>query len=58
VGTASTETLLDELRNTKLRDLADRLVAGSSTLGDGESRETVRSRAVAATQERLGLVDR
>jgi anti-anti-sigma factor len=101
VGTASAETLLDELRvkvrdheraratlpvieqakgilrgrfgldaeeaftvlrtlsqehNTKLRDLADRLVAESAE--DGESRETVRARAVAATQERLGLVER
>ncbi len=49
---------LSQEHNTKVRDLADRLVAGSSTLGAGESRETVRARAVAATQERLGLIDR
>jgi anti-anti-sigma factor len=47
---------LSQEHNTKVRDLADRLVAGSSE--DGGSREGVRARAVAATQERLGLVDR
>jgi hypothetical protein len=48
---------LSQEHNTKLRDLADRLVAGSPE-ADGESRETVRARAVAATREGLGLVDR
>jgi hypothetical protein len=48
---------LSQEHNTEVRDLADRLVAGSSGT-DGASRETVRARAVAVTQERLGLVER
>ena len=46
---------LSQEHNTKLRDLADRLVGGSP---GGGSRETVRARAVADTQDRLGLVER